>query len=110
MAHPDELGREDGRRRVVIEGVRPEIDAGRFPARRVIGEAVIVEADIFADGHEQLTCRVLYRHETESDWSIAPMSPLGNDRWRGRFEASASANIVTRSKPGSTVSAPGGAI
>ncbi|TMA13871.1 MAG: DUF3416 domain-containing protein, partial [Deltaproteobacteria bacterium] len=47
---------ERGRRRVVIEGVRPEIDGGRFPIKRAIGEKVIVEADIFADGHDSLSC------------------------------------------------------
>jgi len=32
----------DGRRRVVIEGVTPEIDGGRFPVKRVVGETVTV--------------------------------------------------------------------
>ena len=35
---------EAGRRRVVIDKVRPEIDGGRFPVKRVVGEAVEVEA------------------------------------------------------------------
>jgi alpha-1,4-glucan:maltose-1-phosphate maltosyltransferase-like protein len=34
--------RVDGRRRVVIEAVTPEIDGGRFPAKRVVGETVAV--------------------------------------------------------------------
>ena len=33
-----------GRRRVIIESVSPEIDGGRFPIKRVIGESVTVEA------------------------------------------------------------------
>ena len=41
----------DGRRRVVIEAVSPEVDAGRFPAKRAIGETVTVEADVFASVH-----------------------------------------------------------
>ena len=44
----------DGRRRVVIEAVTPEVDAGRFPAKRAVGETVTVEADVFADGHDQV--------------------------------------------------------
>ena len=44
----------DGRRRVVIEAVSPEVDGGRFPAKRAIGETVTVEADVFADGHDAL--------------------------------------------------------
>jgi len=76
---------EDGRRRVVIEGVKPEIDCGRFPAKRTVGERVVVEADIFADGHEALSAVLLYRREDEPQWTEGPMRHLGNDRWRGEF-------------------------
>ena len=75
----------NGRVRVVIEGVKPEVDGGRFPAKRVVGDQVTVEADAFADGHDVVVCRLLYRHESEPDWSEAAMLPLGNDRWRGEF-------------------------
>ncbi|MEO8125917.1 MAG: alpha-1,4-glucan--maltose-1-phosphate maltosyltransferase [Bryobacteraceae bacterium] len=79
---------EDGRKRVVVEGVRPQIDGGRFPIKRVIGENVTIEADILADGHDQIACRILYRLESEPQWAEAPMRPLGNDRWRGVFQVS----------------------
>jgi starch synthase (maltosyl-transferring) len=45
---------------------------------------VVVEADVFADGHDALFCVLLYRFE-DSDWSEVPMTPLVNDRWRGTF-------------------------
>src|SRR6266550_2895661 len=51
----------DGRRRVVIEAVMPEVDGGRFPAKRTVGETVTVEADIFADGHDALGALLRYR-------------------------------------------------
>lgn len=77
-------GLADGRRRVVIERVSPEIDCGRFAIKRVVGETVTVEADVFADGHDQVVCRVLYwKHDAEPQSSA--MLPLGNDRWRGEF-------------------------
>jgi starch synthase (maltosyl-transferring) len=75
----------DGRRRVVIEGVTPEIDGGRFPAKRAIGERVIVEADIFADGHDALSCVLRWRHQSSQLWNDVPMVPVVNDRWRGEF-------------------------
>jgi starch synthase (maltosyl-transferring) len=78
----------DGRKRVVIEGVDPEIDAGRFAIKRIIGDDVRVEADIFSDGHDHVTARLLYRYSTISNWTMAPMQPLGNDRWRGSFPVS----------------------
>ena len=75
----------DGRKRVAIESVSPEIDAGRFPAKRTLGEKVTVEADVFADGHDALACVVRYRHHAASTWTEAPMVALVNDRWRGEF-------------------------
>ena len=59
---PDRAG--DGRRRVVIEAVTPEIDAGRFPAKRSVGERVTVEADVFADGHDAVSSVLRWRHES----------------------------------------------
>jgi len=74
----------DGRKRVVIEQVSPEIDCGRFPIKRVIAERVVVEADVFADGHDQTACQILY-WQNEKKLNTSPMKPLGNDRWRGEF-------------------------
>lgn len=74
-----------GRSRVVIEGVTPEIDAGRFLIRRAVGERVVVEADIFADGREALACVLRYRKVRARRWIETPMEPLANDRWRGEF-------------------------
>ncbi len=71
--------------RVVIENIAPQIDCGRFPAKRVTGESVEVEADVFADGHDSVAVCLLYRHESASEWQSAPMRALGNDRWGARF-------------------------
>lgn len=76
---------EKARSRVVFEGVTPEIDSGRFPIKRIVGDNVIVEADIFADGHDVLTATLLYHREGDPNWLEVPMECLGNDRWRGSF-------------------------
>ncbi|HTS11206.1 MAG TPA: alpha-1,4-glucan--maltose-1-phosphate maltosyltransferase [Candidatus Limnocylindrales bacterium] len=78
----------NARRRVVIERVRPEINCGRFAIKRVVGESVTVEADVFADGHDQLACRVLYWQEGDSQPQSSAMQPLENDRWVGEFRVS----------------------
>ncbi len=75
-----------GQMRVIIQALKPEIDGGRFPIKRTVGENVIVEADIFSDGHEVISALLLYRKEEEPDWQEAAMRPLGNDRWRGSFD------------------------
>jgi starch synthase (maltosyl-transferring) len=74
----------NGRLRVVIARLSPEIDCGRFAAKRVIGEKVIVEADVFTDGHDQVACRLVYWQDGNEP-QVSPMKPLGNDRWRGEF-------------------------
>jgi starch synthase (maltosyl-transferring) len=75
----------DGRRRVVIENVQPEIDAGRFPVKRIIGQNLEVEANAFTDSHDVLTCMLRYRHASETEWREVAMLPLGSDRWCASF-------------------------
>ncbi len=79
---------ELGRTRAVIENVQPAIDCGRYAVKRVVGEPVVVEADIFADGHDVVDCVLQYRQEGESTWAEAPLVPLVNDRWRGEISFS----------------------
>ena len=78
----------DGRKRVVIESVEPQIDAGRYPIKRIAGDTVEVEADVFADGHDHVAARLLFRFEQVPGWSAVAMRELGNDRWRGEFPVS----------------------
>jgi starch synthase (maltosyl-transferring) len=75
-----------GQARVVITAVRPEVDGGRFPAKRIVGDEVTVEADLFADGHDQLAAVVRHRHEGDTEWTEAPMTLDVNDRWLAHFE------------------------
>jgi starch synthase (maltosyl-transferring) len=71
--------------RVVIENITPQVDGGRFPIKRIVGEPVSVEADIFVDGHQLLGAVVLYRKSSEQEWTSVAMVSIGNDRWRGTF-------------------------
>ena len=66
---------ERGRRRVVIERVWPEIDAGRFPIKRTVGEHVTVSADVFADGHGLLAGVLKYRFVPAGRPSPGPKRP-----------------------------------
>ncbi|HET9179860.1 MAG TPA: alpha-1,4-glucan--maltose-1-phosphate maltosyltransferase [Terriglobia bacterium] len=71
--------------RVVIENVYPEIDDGRFPIKRVVGESVVVAADIFTDGHDVISAALHFRRRGETTWLEAPMVPTVNDRWHASF-------------------------
>jgi len=72
--------------RVIIEGVRPEVDGGRHPAKATLGQAITIEADIYSDGHDTLAADVLYRAGTGT-WTRAAMTELVNDRWRAALPA-----------------------
>jgi starch synthase (maltosyl-transferring) len=76
---------QDGRGRVIIEAVSPEIDGGMFPAKRVVGDRVFVEADIFADGHDLISAVVQHWHAGETTRRSVRMRALVNDRWRAEL-------------------------
>ncbi|MGC2400799.1 MAG: alpha-1,4-glucan--maltose-1-phosphate maltosyltransferase [Acidobacteriaceae bacterium] len=80
MAKPKE-----GRRRVVIENVEPQLNCGLFPIKRIVNDLVTVEADVFGDGHDHVRARLLWKNEGDSTWGTTEMVSLGNDRWRGEF-------------------------
>ncbi len=73
---------------IVIECVTPELDSGRFPVKRVIGDAVAVGADIIRDGHDLLAARVRYRGPGDEEWRFEPLVyEFASDRWYGGFPA-----------------------
>lgn len=76
---------DEGRYRVVIENVTPQINEGRFPIKRTVDESVVVEADAFTDGHDQIRCMLQFRSEKGVQWHQVPMKPVGNDHWQGTF-------------------------
>ena len=87
---------EEGRGRAVVAEVRPCVDGGRFPVKRVEGDLVHVEAVVFSDGHDALQVRLLHRAvdapvatdpaaAAAASWQETPMAPRGNDRWSASF-------------------------
>jgi len=76
---------KEGRGRVVIENIVPEVNCGRFPIKRIVDDLVSIEADVFGDGHDHVRARLLWKQEGDRDWQSTEMQSLGNDRWRGEF-------------------------
>jgi starch synthase (maltosyl-transferring) len=70
---------------VIVEGVYPELDCGRYPVKRELGDRLEVWADIFKEGHDSIAAVVKYRERGASGWSEAPMRLYENDRWVGGF-------------------------
>ncbi|HET9625517.1 MAG TPA: alpha-1,4-glucan--maltose-1-phosphate maltosyltransferase [Kofleriaceae bacterium] len=80
------------RRRAVILAVRPEVDGGRYPVKRVVGEPLTVEADIVGDGHDVLRAVVLDRRPggvAGEAWRETELVHMGNDVWRATIDVSA---------------------
>lgn len=72
-------------KRIIIENIVPQIDCGTFPIKRTLGEKVVVRASVFADGHDEIIARLLYRTKGAKKWAMEEMQPLGNDQWKSSF-------------------------
>ncbi len=75
----------EGRRRVVIENVQPQIEGGRYAIKRSVGEALRVQATMFCDNEEQVAGRLLYRHASERRWQSIALLHQGQDEWSADF-------------------------
>lgn len=67
--------------RLVIEAVEPCVDGGRHPVKRIVGDAVHIECDAYAEGHDPIAVALLWRASDETLWREKLMTALGNDRW-----------------------------
>ena len=76
--------------RIQIQKPAPAVDAGRYPAKRCVGDTVEVSADVLRDGHDLLRAAVRYRAPDSSEWHEAPMRALDaavqGVRWAGSFD------------------------
>jgi starch synthase (maltosyl-transferring) len=68
---------------VVIENLQPLLDGGQYPIKRIVGEDLVVEADIFKHGHDVVAAVLKWRVLGKRAWREAPMTFVDNDRWRG---------------------------
>ncbi len=73
--------------RVVITGVRPEVDGGNWPVKRARGETVTITAGIIVDGHEDLSAEVVVQHEHDDEPTMLPLEEQGNDEFTATFTA-----------------------
>jgi starch synthase (maltosyl-transferring) len=80
------LSKNAGFRRVVIDHVSPQVDGGRNPFKRVLGDWITFKAHAFADSHDLLIVELRLRLHGESEWQIIPMRELGNDEFEATFE------------------------
>ncbi len=79
------LTKESGRKRVLIEYVGPQVNAGLFPIKRIVGETVDVNAVIFSDGHDRIRAELLYQTKSGIDYQTKEMNYIINDEWSCSF-------------------------
>jgi starch synthase (maltosyl-transferring) len=72
---------------VIIQNITPQLDHGRYAVKRTVGDDLIVEADIFKEGHDVVSAVLKWRRRGETTWQETPMVPGLNDRWSGVFPA-----------------------
>ena len=78
-------GIKEGRVRAVIDAILPAVDGGRFPVKRIAGEAVGIEAHCFTDGHDKLRVVLRWQAAGASDEYEVDMRPQPNDVWLAEF-------------------------
>jgi starch synthase (maltosyl-transferring) len=72
----------NGKQRVVISNISPQIEGGKYIIKRASGEYLTVSADVFCDGHDAIAARLLVKHKNDKDWCEHPMKHIINDRWQ----------------------------
>lgn len=70
---------------LTIECVTPELDCGRYPVKRIVGDVVQVGADVVREGHDVLEAQVVVRSPGEPAWSLPMRYDGDHDRWFGEF-------------------------
>ena len=94
MAKSAEIKTSRPNPRIIIEKVTPEIDGGKFPVKRIVGENIVVRANVFADGHDEVKADLLYRRLDQNEWYEIPMKAQGNDAWAASFTVDQQVNYL----------------
>ncbi|MDP9405011.1 MAG: alpha-1,4-glucan--maltose-1-phosphate maltosyltransferase [Actinomycetota bacterium] len=71
--------------RVQVQQIRPSVDCGRYAAKAIAGDDVVVGADVFREGHDKVAAAIRYRGPDDDGWREAPMHLDVNDRFYGAF-------------------------
>ncbi|MCB0878197.1 MAG: DUF3416 domain-containing protein [Thermoleophilia bacterium] len=79
-------GEVSGASRVMIDAVTPQLDAGATAIKRIVGEPVRVEAQLFADGHDVIAGALRYRPAgSGAPWHEVPMTNVADDTFAATF-------------------------
>ena len=71
--------------RIIIENIKPQLDGGTFFIKRIVGQTVVVTANVFGDGHDVIACCVKYKHDLAEKWQEVRLNSIANDEWIAEF-------------------------
>lgn len=74
-----------GQQRVIITNVQPQVQQGQFPAKVTINQPVVISADVFTDGHDDVSVRLVYKQKNDKKWMETSMVLMNNDHWEATF-------------------------
>jgi hypothetical protein len=94
---------------IIIQHVEPQVDGGRYPVKREVGDSVHVTAEIFREGHDALGAELLWRKESSKHWNRIPMlqTNAGLDLWEVSFQVEEIGMHEYKSQPIPTTLPPG---
>lgn len=75
----------DGKKRVIITQVSPVVEGGKYPAKAVAGSDIMLSADIFGDGHDEVRASAFIRNSQSEEVIELPMTLLMNDHWEASY-------------------------
>ena len=84
--------------RFPITAVQPAVEDGKFPAKAVVGETLVVGATAFREGHDRLGVSAVLLDPRGKERQRVRLAPprgprgLGTDRWEGLLTPSATGN------------------
>lgn len=70
-----------GKKRVIVTNISPSVEGGKFGAKGVEGDEILITADIFGDGHDAIAASVYLQKKGEDQISEFPMKLINNDCW-----------------------------
>ena len=84
--------------RFPITAVQPAVEGGKFPAKAVVGETLVVGATAFREGHDRLGVSAVLLDPRGKERQRVRLAPprgprgQGTDRWEGLLTPSGTGN------------------
>ncbi|AQP47207.1 alpha-1,4-glucan--maltose-1-phosphate maltosyltransferase [Tessaracoccus aquimaris] len=82
---------EGGFGRIPVSGVSPVLEGGAYPVKAVTHERLLVQANVFREGHDAVNASVILTspHGTQRRIDMTQVEPMGLDIWQAHIRMAA---------------------